>query len=56
LFAVDFTGKLESTSVLKAICAGFKESTEPDVCLTPGLQSSPAEITLDQSLDPSTNH
>jgi len=31
-----FSGKLESTAVLKAICAGFKESTEPHVCLTPG--------------------
>jgi hypothetical protein len=32
-------GKLESTAVLKAICAGFKESTEPHVCLTPGQLS-----------------
>nr|CAB3503901.1 unnamed protein product [Digitaria exilis] len=32
-------GKLESTAVLKAICAGFKESTEPHVCLTPGMET-----------------
>jgi len=31
-------GKLESTAVLRAICAGFKETTEPHVCLTPGSQ------------------
>lgn len=31
-----FEGKLERTSVLKAICAGFKESTEPPVCLSGG--------------------
>lgn len=29
-------GKLEKGAVLKAICAGFQETTEPDVCLTPG--------------------
>jgi hypothetical protein len=31
-----FKGKLERTSVLKAICAGFKETTEPQVCLSEG--------------------
>ncbi|XP_052151875.1 vacuolar-sorting receptor 7-like [Oryza glaberrima] len=36
---VQYRGKLESTSVLKAICAGFKESTEPDVCLTPEMET-----------------
>ncbi|KAG6492746.1 hypothetical protein ZIOFF_047711 [Zingiber officinale] len=30
-------GKLERSVVLKAICAGFKESTEPPVCLNGGL-------------------
>nr|CAB3488224.1 unnamed protein product [Digitaria exilis] len=29
----------DSTAVLKAICAGFKESTEPHVCLTPGMET-----------------
>ncbi|KAG8066230.1 hypothetical protein GUJ93_ZPchr0004g40201 [Zizania palustris] len=36
---VQYRGKLESTSVLKAICAGFKESTEPHVCLTPDMET-----------------
>ncbi|KAK3143744.1 hypothetical protein QOZ80_4AG0304400 [Eleusine coracana subsp. coracana] len=36
---VQYRGKLESTAVLKAICAGFKESTEPHVCLTPDLET-----------------
>ncbi|CAN6236208.1 unnamed protein product [Urochloa humidicola] len=36
---VQYRGKLESTAVLKAICAGFKESTEPHVCLTPGMET-----------------
>ncbi|RWW56528.1 hypothetical protein BHE74_00036748 [Ensete ventricosum] len=30
-------GKLERIAVLTAICAGFKESTEPHVCLNGGL-------------------
>jgi hypothetical protein len=29
-------GKLERTAVLKAVCAGFKEGTEPRVCLSNG--------------------
>eukprot|EP00245_Coleochaete_scutata_P007116 TRINITY_DN22212_c0_g1_i1.p1 TRINITY_DN22212_c0_g1~~TRINITY_DN22212_c0_g1_i1.p1 ORF type:complete len:617 (+),score=103.94 TRINITY_DN22212_c0_g1_i1:108-1958(+) len=28
-----YRGKLDATSVMKAICSGFKESTEPPVCL-----------------------
>lgn len=36
---VQYRGKLESTAVLKAICAGFKESTEPHVCLTPDMET-----------------
>uniref|UniRef100_A0A0D9W9B4 EGF-like calcium-binding domain-containing protein n=1 Tax=Leersia perrieri TaxID=77586 RepID=A0A0D9W9B4_9ORYZ len=36
---VQYRGKLESTAVLKAICAGFKESTEPSVCLTPDMET-----------------
>lgn len=29
-------GKLEKGAVLKAICAGFEETTEPGVCLSGG--------------------
>lgn len=29
-------GKLERTAVLKAVCSGFKETTEPSVCLSGG--------------------
>jgi hypothetical protein len=36
---VQYRGKLESTAVLKAICAGFKETTEPHVCLTPDMET-----------------
>ncbi|XWS40490.1 hypothetical protein CRYUN_Cryun18bG0144300 [Craigia yunnanensis] len=36
---VQYRGKLERTAVLKAICAGFKESTEPLVCLSADLQT-----------------
>lgn len=35
----DFTfleGKLERTSVLKAICSGFKETSDPLICLSGG--------------------
>ena len=30
------SGKLEKGAVLKAICAGFEETTEPAVCLSSG--------------------
>ena len=30
------TGKLEKGAVLKAICSGFEETTEPGVCLSGG--------------------
>ena len=30
------TGKLEKGAVLKAICAGFEETTEPAACLSDG--------------------
>ena len=30
-------GKLEKSSVLKAVCSGFEETTEPDICLREGL-------------------
>ncbi|KAK1687100.1 hypothetical protein QYE76_047948 [Lolium multiflorum] len=36
---VQYRGKLESTAVLKAICAGFKETTEPRVCLTQDMET-----------------
>ena len=32
-------GKLDKGAVLKAVCAGFKESTEPPVCLSPGINT-----------------
>ncbi|CAL1402551.1 unnamed protein product [Linum trigynum] len=34
-----YRGKLERTAVLKAVCAGFKEATEPPICLSPGLET-----------------
>lgn len=36
---VQYRGKLERTSVLKAICAGFKETTEPSICLSTDLET-----------------
>ncbi|XP_020109869.1 vacuolar-sorting receptor 6-like isoform X2 [Ananas comosus] len=36
---VQYRGKLERSAVLKAICAGFKESTEPHVCLSPDIET-----------------
>ncbi|KAM0916844.1 hypothetical protein ACQ4PT_009877 [Festuca glaucescens] len=36
---VQYRGKLESTAVLKAICAGYKETTEPRVCLTQAMET-----------------
>jgi hypothetical protein len=30
-------GKLEKSAVLKAICSGFEETTEPAVCLSGGM-------------------
>lgn len=29
-------GKLEKSAVLKAVCSGFEETTEPAVCLSDG--------------------
>jgi hypothetical protein len=29
-------GKLAKSAVLKAICSGFEETTEPSVCLSTG--------------------
>eukprot|EP00262_Sarcandra_glabra_P000226 TRINITY_DN10301_c0_g1_i1.p1 TRINITY_DN10301_c0_g1~~TRINITY_DN10301_c0_g1_i1.p1 ORF type:complete len:622 (+),score=76.84 TRINITY_DN10301_c0_g1_i1:239-2104(+) len=36
---VQYRGLLESTAVLKAICAGFKESTDPSICLSGDLET-----------------
>ncbi|XAR52872.1 hypothetical protein NMG60_11021189 [Bertholletia excelsa] len=36
---VQYRGKLERTAVLKAICAGFKETTEPAICLSGDLET-----------------
>ncbi|XP_010914289.1 vacuolar-sorting receptor 6 [Elaeis guineensis] len=36
---VQYRGILERTAVLKAICAGFKESTEPPVCLSGDIET-----------------
>ncbi|KAJ1378079.1 PA domain [Sesbania bispinosa] len=36
---VQYRGKLERTAVLKAICSGFKESTEPPVCLSGDIET-----------------
>jgi hypothetical protein len=32
------SGKLDKVAVLKAICSGFEETTEPAICLSEGLQ------------------
>ncbi|KAI5075574.1 hypothetical protein GOP47_0009650 [Adiantum capillus-veneris] len=34
-----YRGKLDKGAVLKAICAGFKESTEPPVCLSDDMET-----------------
>ncbi|OVA06073.1 EGF-like calcium-binding domain [Macleaya cordata] len=34
-----YRGKLDKGAVLKAICAGFQETTEPDVCLSEGIET-----------------
>eukprot|EP00268_Persea_americana_P026784 TRINITY_DN26290_c0_g1_i1.p1 TRINITY_DN26290_c0_g1~~TRINITY_DN26290_c0_g1_i1.p1 ORF type:complete len:622 (+),score=96.98 TRINITY_DN26290_c0_g1_i1:266-2131(+) len=36
---VQYRGKLERTAILKAVCAGFKESTEPRICLSGDLET-----------------
>ena len=30
-------GKLEKSGVLKALCSGFEETTEPAICLSTGI-------------------
>ncbi|KAG8368485.1 hypothetical protein BUALT_Bualt15G0050300 [Buddleja alternifolia] len=34
-----YRGKLEKSAVLKAICAGFEETTEPSVCLSDDVET-----------------
>ncbi|XP_052182613.1 vacuolar-sorting receptor 6 isoform X2 [Diospyros lotus] len=36
---IQYRGKLDRTAVLKAICAGFEEATEPTVCLSGDLET-----------------
>lgn len=36
---VQYRGKLERTAVLKAICAGFKETTDPPICLSGDIET-----------------
>ncbi|BBH01349.1 VACUOLAR SORTING RECEPTOR 7, partial [Prunus dulcis] len=36
---VQYRGKLERTAVLKAICAGFKETADPPICLNGDLET-----------------
>ncbi|XP_065628746.1 vacuolar-sorting receptor 6-like [Quercus suber] len=36
---VQYRGKLERTAVLKAICAGFKETADPPICLTGDIET-----------------
>ncbi|KAL3654541.1 Vacuolar-sorting receptor 6 [Castilleja foliolosa] len=36
---VQYRGKLERGAILKAICAGFKETTDPPICLTGDLET-----------------
>ncbi|KAF2286861.1 hypothetical protein GH714_033498 [Hevea brasiliensis] len=36
---VQYRGKLERTTVLKAICSGFKETTDPPICLNSDLET-----------------
>ncbi|WJX82329.1 Vacuolar-sorting receptor 1 [Trifolium repens] len=34
-----YRGKLSRPAVLKAICSGFQETTEPSICLTPDMET-----------------
>ncbi|XP_042028630.1 vacuolar-sorting receptor 6-like isoform X2 [Salvia splendens] len=36
---VQYRGKLERNAVLKAVCAGFKETTEPPICLSGDVET-----------------
>uniref|UniRef100_A0A0D6R212 EGF-like calcium-binding domain-containing protein n=1 Tax=Araucaria cunninghamii TaxID=56994 RepID=A0A0D6R212_ARACU len=36
---VQYRGKLERSAILKAICAGFKETTEPRICLSGDIET-----------------
>ncbi|KAA3482465.1 vacuolar-sorting receptor 3-like [Gossypium australe] len=45
-----YRGKLAKGAVLKAICAGFEETTEPAVCLS-GVVTSVADVETNECLD-----
>ncbi|XP_057851470.2 vacuolar-sorting receptor 3 isoform X2 [Cryptomeria japonica] len=36
---IQYRGKLDKNAVMKAICAGFEETTEPAACLSEGIQT-----------------
>ncbi|XP_059438195.1 vacuolar-sorting receptor 7-like isoform X1 [Corylus avellana] len=36
---IQYRGKLDRTAVLKAICAGFKETTDPRICLSEDIET-----------------
>ncbi|GAA0172927.1 extracellular matrix structural protein [Lithospermum erythrorhizon] len=36
---IQYRGKLERSAVLKAVCAGFKETTDPPICLAGDLET-----------------
>lgn len=41
-----YEGKLERSTVLKALCAGFKETADPPICMSGGKSSSSLHILL----------
>ena len=36
-----YRGRLDVPSITRALCAGFSEAAEPDMCLSGSLQASP---------------
>lgn len=38
-----YRGKLDPAAVLKALCAGFMEDREPDICVNPGISENECE-------------
>ena len=36
-----YRGRLDGGSLTRALCAGFAEATEPELCLSGSLQASP---------------
>lgn len=39
VFAFGAVGKLDKTAVLKAICAGYLETTDPPICLSDTIET-----------------